>query len=456
LLSGALNSLLSSLPQDSPEAKELTSLIQKIALPIDSEESQQIITLAKNTIQSALNKMGEHPTPIPPPLPSSPSTTPIPAPLAGGAGGAGNFLSATRPLDVQVLGFFLTQGTMTTATTTSSPPNAALPMLSLPLANGQTVILGQTPPVFSSVVTGQVVGFTPQNLPIIAVHLSQEPQGAPSLYILPAATFPGSQNLAVGSPILFSPLGTIDPSLSSAALPTTTTLIPTALPFGASLFQPGTWDSLQDLMHAISQVNPTLAQGLAQNLLPSPAQPQTMGALALFFLSVLRSGDVDAWIPPAVTGLLRAGGRGDILRAVSSDLTLAAKAEVLPLTQDWRSAVIPMLWNNQVYKLPLYYKQMKDDSDPGKDRRNRLLRFLFELRLSRMGDVQVDGFMQKERLDMILRTKSPLSIPMQSTMKQLYTKAVEKSHLTGELAFQFKPDQWVDIAATEAGMEIRA
>ena len=74
------------------------------------------------------------------------------------------------------------------------------------------------------------------------------------------------------------------------------------------------------------------------------------------------------------------------------------------------------------------------------------MRFLFDLSLSRMGAVQVDGFMQSQRLDIILRTRTPLSPPMQRQMKQLYAGAMDKSRLTGELSFQSRPEQWVDFS----------
>jgi hypothetical protein len=70
--------------------------------------------------------------------------------------------------------------------------------------------------------------------------------------------------------------------------------------------------------------------------------------------------------------------------------------------------------------------------------------------------VQVDGFLKQNNLDLILRTKTPVSSGMQETMKRLYTQTVEKSNLTGELGFQFKPDQWVEFDLPLEGQAITA
>ncbi len=289
-----------------------------------------------------------------------------------------------------------------------------------------------TPGLPAQVVPGQVVGFTGNQLPVISLSL---PPGiamadgeAPPLYVAQFQT----SNLKPGSPVLVS------------VLPSASAPVPTSLPL-STWAQPGLWDSLTDLMQAVHQVDPGIAQGLTR-LMPAPAQPQNVGALAMLFLSVIRSGDLESLLMPQTAALLRQAGKAAPLRAASSDLALASRLESLPLAQDWRAAMLPFFHDQQIHKLPLYYKHMPDpDDDQDKERRSRLLRFLFDLRLSRMGKVQIDGFMQPARLDMIMRTREPLSVPMQRTMKGLYVKAMEKSALEGELSFQFKPEHWVSI-----------
>lgn len=78
--------------------------------------------------------------------------------------------------------------------------------------------------------------------------------------------------------------------------------------------------------------------------------------------------------------------------------------------------MLPFHFGHHVQKLPVYYKQSEDDgTEKDKEQRARRLRFLFDLQMTRMGAVQVDGFLQSQaekqenqRLDIILRTKYPL------------------------------------------------
>lgn len=306
-------------------------------------------------------------------------------------------------------------------------------------------------PVFAAntpVSTSQVIGFSDKGLPILSVPLPKT--GLTQLYTMQFK----ADNLSAGTPVFIA----LDPTSTK---PTQILLMQS--PDGsvqvdqdfsqiapnnniANWVNSGTWDSLDDLMKTLTHISPAHGQGLTQ-MIPTPAHPNTMGALSLFFLSMIRSGDVDSWMPTDAVSLLRQMGKTDILRNVTSDMTAASRLENYSLPQDWRMTMLPLLWEQQIHKIPLYYKHLPDDEEKdGADaKKRRRLRFLFDLNMSRMGGVQVDGFMQSERLDIILRTKSPLSPPMQTQMKKLYAGAVEKSRLTGELSFQFKPEQWVDL-----------
>jgi hypothetical protein len=333
----------------------------------------------------------------------------------------------SKPLDGQVIAF---QPVQPPAQLSATPP--PLSVLSTPL---KPEILQNVP-----ISAGQVIGFTAQNLPLLSIPLPHT--GLTQIYTLQF----GANNVAAGSPVFIA----LDP-LSTRP---TQTLFIQAADGNISLTSPSLatglpdWDSFDSLFKTLIHLAPTEAQNFAQTI-PSPAHPQTMGALSLFFLSVLRSGgQIENMMTTETVALLKQMGKIDSLRAANADMGIASRLDNLTLPQDWRMALLPLMWENQIYKAPLYYKHYpeeggKDDNDAKKRRK---LRFLFDLKLSRMGGVQVDGFMQSERLDIILRTKSPLSPPMQSQMKRIYAGAMDKSRLTGDLSFQFKPEHWVDFS----------
>jgi len=290
----------------------------------------------------------------------------------------------------------------------------------------------------------QILGFSQNGLPILSVPLPNT--GLTQIFTMQFK----ADNISAGAPLFIA----LDPSstkptqvlfLQSAdgTISLNQTLSPASM---NSWINSGSWDSLDDLLKNLSHISPPHAQSFA-NMIPSPSYPQAMGSLSLFFLSLMRSGDTDGWVANEAVALLRQMGKSDALRAVNSDMALTSKIENLSLPQDWKMTLLPLLWENQIYKTPLYYKHFSDEENKqdAEDKKRRRLRFLFDLNLSRMGGVQVDGFMQSERLDIILRTKTRLSPPMQNNMKKIYAGAMDKSRLTGELSFQFKPEHWVDL-----------
>ncbi len=301
------------------------------------------------------------------------------------------------------------------------------------------------PPATTPISPSQVIGFTGNGLPVLSVPLPDT--GLTQIYTMQFK----ADNIQAGTPIFIA----LDP----ASIKPTQILLIQAADGTISLDQnlspatlndwinSGTWDSMDDVLKNLTHIAPAHAQSFAQ-MIPNPAQPHSMPALSLFFLSLLRTGDTDGWIANEAVALLRQMGKADLLRSVTSDMAVAGKLEHMLLPQDWRMTMLPLLWDNQIHKAPLYYKHLPDEQDKdGADAKKRhKLRFLFDLNMSRMGGVQVDGFMQSERLDLILRTKSPLSRAMQSEMKRIYAGAMDKSRLTGDLSFQFKPEQWVDLS----------
>lgn len=321
-------------------------------------------------------------------------------------------------------------------------PSSPLPVSLKPLANVPSNV---TPLQNTPVSPSQILGFTQNNLPILSVPLPNT--GLTQIYAMQFK----ADNVVAGSPIFIA----LDP----VSTKTTQVLFIKAADGTLSLDQnlskttlngwinSGTWDSMDDLLKNLGHLSPTHAQSFSA-MIPTPAQPSTMPALSLFFLSLMRSGDTDGWIANEAVTLMRQMGKADVLRSVTSDMGVASRLENMTLPQDWRMTMLPLLWENQIHKAPLYYKHLPDDADKdgAEAKKRRRLRFLFDLNMSRMGGVQVDGFMQSERLDIILRTKSPLSRPMQTEMKRVYAGAMEKSRLTGELSFQFKPEQWVDLS----------
>jgi len=299
------------------------------------------------------------------------------------------------------------------------------------LLPGQSQSAFQTGPL---TLNAQVTGFTPQNLPLISLQLPGTT--LPQNFVL---QFQAS-NLQVGSQIQISPQNVIATPSPSAQLPQN---------FNFTNFLRGwSWPVLDDAYQALSQISPQAAQSLSRAL-PSPANPSQMGPAAMLFIAAIRSGDLASWLGDRRIDLLQRAGRGNIAGNLLQEAGNISRAGAEALSGEWRAVPLPMYWDNEIHKITLYTR--KDDQsgqsdDPDKKGQTR---FIFDLNLSRMGEVQLDGLLRDDRLDLVVRTGHPFSVSMQQTMKQAYTQALEETSLHGELSFQGDLKNWVNVLQQE-------
>ncbi len=341
------------------------------------------------------------------------------------------------------------------ATTPSAPINLAL--MSGATANQLPVISVLTPA--SGLVQNYNLQFQATNLPNSATPTATPfAAAAPNPLAAPpgVSAFPMENIATTGLTSLLTPKISASehpaPLLISLQIPSSDSLSADSLGDG------GSWAGLKNLLFELTSADAlladdslgtgTLAAQHMANLIPTPHQPQSMGALALFFLAMMRSNNPASWLPADASALLSQSVRGPgLLKGLAHDLSSASKSESLSVSTDWRGLNLPLLWDGDIHNLRFHYKHLPDNSqsDQENERKKRRLRFLFDLQLSRMGGVQVDGFMQDARLDIVLRTKTQLSPPMRERMRQVYAGAMDRSRLTGELSFQYKPEHWVDL-----------
>ena len=95
----------------------------------------------------------------------------------------------------------------------------------------------------------------------------------------------------------------------------------------------------------------------------------------------------------------------------------------------------------------LWYRRDDSHKDENDSTAERKTRFVFDLRLTRMGQIQLDGLAKGQRIDLILRTTKTISPAMRHDMRQKYLSALENAQFTGELSFQDKAEQFVKIGS---------
>ncbi len=292
----------------------------------------------------------------------------------------------------------------------------------------------------------QVMGFTARQQPV--------------LQFMPAHMMPPQMQAALGSNggttqplyILHFPQGDVAiGDTMQLGMPLAESLSPDALKTRAAAslwWMPGAWD---DMAQIITQSTPQLAQFLEGQLPRAGQGPQAFSGAAAFLLSVMQgnlgefldNGDqlLAALTAKSLTSSVRggglAGGDGAAARVSDSD------------GQSWRITPLPVMASQaQIDKVQLY---VAEDQNRKRDRstRDRALRFIMAAKLSRMGDMQLEGLYQEERkqLDLQVRSEQAFSSEAQGYIGKLYAKALNRSDLTGEVFFQLKRTSWHEFTA---------
>lgn len=334
---------------------------------------------------------------------------------------------------------------MTTATLTPSPVRQGqfidtriqqimAPQVSITAPGGTSPAQGLPllmQPIHATGTLAHVMGMSTQNLPLIALTLP----GTDTPQIL-QMNFPAT-NLTPGASLVVIPHAGMTAPASSGAAPSIFELM--------SGFHWPALDEMQDIQ--IQSLQNATTQTLA-NVLPNPAQPAKIPAAILLFIAAVRSGDLNNWLGEKNIDALRRTGRSEFISRMSREFAGLNRLAAEPVTPEWRGMAIPMMGQGDIDKIHLYYRHSDADQDGSDEQssKGRGTRFIMDLNLSAMGDVQLDGYARGKTLDLAIRTRQPLSTAMRHDMTQRYIATLERSGMQGALVFQSQPEKWVKVA----------
>jgi hypothetical protein len=212
------------------------------------------------------------------------------------------------------------------------------------------------------------------------------------------------------------------------------------------------WPALQESLRTLDNAGGEAAQ-LMRATIPAPANAAKMTPTTLFFLAALRLGTVESWLGGNVLQSLRQNGRKDLADTLDGDFARLSSQSKTPLSGEWRAISLPVLHDEHLSQIQFYVRRQNDPEDNGQDEgpRKTLTRFIVNLSLSRMGDMQLDGLLRQKRLDMILRTQDALPFGIRQDIMQRYTAALEQTQMQGGISFQAKKAGWVSPGQAPAG-----
>lgn len=364
----------------------------------------------------------------------------IKAPMMSGAPQAATTTTQPLVLDAKIVSLTLPSGQTLTAPMPTPAPVAAAPAM-------------PQPHITPSLLTVTIAEVTPQNQPVVPVPL--DAKGTIQNFILqsPPATVPvGTQitlqpQIAPSAPVLTGDASLMPVSAATGAImPQTISALPPAWRAMLPLMQAAPiWPAMDDLFQTFYQATPQAAQVLGRTI-PSPSNGANFGPAIMLFAAALKSGDLQGWMGEKKLEMIQKLGKDSVLSRLSGETSsLAANNDAAGT--DWKSYPIPLLWQNEISKVMFHVR--KEPSENEQEQGQGGTRFVMDLSLTRMGDVQLDGLVRDNRLDLIVRTQIPISAMMQEAMATAYATALDGTKIYGEIGFQSDRTNWETILKTE-------
>ncbi len=220
---------------------------------------------------------------------------------------------------------------------------------------------------------------------------------------------------------------------------------------GNEIIDTGRWPALGETLTLLAATNPPAARHLAAQVIPRLDSSLTSGML--FFISALRGGNVRGWLGEGVERTLQRHRPG-LLGRLGDDFRAISRTADDPQGGEWRSVPIPLLGGESLEQIRLHIRRHGDDDETGDDKAQS--RFIVDLSLSRMGRMQLDGLVrggESKRLDLIVRSPSPLTPAMREDIRRIFSAAGEATGIKGGVTFQATPANFVDVGRTGDGAE---
>lgn len=301
------------------------------------------------------------------------------------------------------------------------PPSQLANGGGLPASGSTTLSVGQT-------VTGVVTATTTQGQAVVQTHA-------------------GPINLATPSPL--PPGTTVSFEINGPLTPAQGSVQNTLIGRSAEIImETHKWPELNDAVRTLNEGHPTLGHQVVNSLLPK--SDATLAANIILLISAIRGGDIRNWFGDApVRALQRL--KPDLMARLRDDFTQISRLSDDTNTSDWRSYPVPFLNGSAIEQIRLYIRQKNTPEEEEADA-NQGTRFVIDLDLSFIGQLQLDGLVrsQKKQFDLIIRTDKPLASDFQNHIRDIFRTAMEQMNNNGGLTFQAAPANFVEIRADGA------
>jgi hypothetical protein len=264
-----------------------------------------------------------------------------------------------------------------------------------------------------------------------------DPRGVPQPVI--GIVLPNRPAMAAPATLIATPLGTLAISEPLTLPPRTLLLLvpqdDASGPAISGLERPSRldkgWPALEATLGTLGQVAPQLSAHLRTDL--SAQSGERLASGLMFLVAALQSGSARAWPGDAIEHALALAGRSDLKLRLGEEFAEIRSIANNPVTGAWQVFLLPLIEGAAVRPLRLYLKRRGERGRRAASEDNA--RFILEFELTRLGMLQLDGFVRPQRFDLVLRSNVALDAPVRAGVERIFYQRVGAAGLAGTLDF---------------------
>lgn len=209
------------------------------------------------------------------------------------------------------------------------------------------------------------------------------------------------------------------------------------------------WPALQEIVSLLTGATQT-SVAPPVNALPYLLKPdaqtatvpaQNMPVGLMLFVAALRGGDFRNWLGADSVRWLETNGNEALLKRAEGDFAALSRPFTQAAPGQWQPVFFPLVVAGQAEQVRLFVKRDgKKKSGEERAKKGETTRFVVEMSLTQLGEMQMDGFVrQREQameFDLFIRSLTPLAPEIERDILAIYTKTAELTGYTGQLLFQ--------------------
>ncbi|MCX8500217.1 MAG: hypothetical protein ORO03_00765 [Alphaproteobacteria bacterium] len=166
-----------------------------------------------------------------------------------------------------------------------------------------------------------------------------------------------------------------------------------------------------------------------------------------FYLGAARRGEVSLLIAAETRSLLEATPQ---TKEALHSLTQIIQKQALSEGDGWRTVTIPLEQPTQAPQAPVqpmhwYFHGGAEAADGFNDEetkraiKNAGIRFIVDLKLNRLGEVQLDGLHRDQSLNLVIRSPQPIELTIRSELNRVFAEVMARKKFGGTIIFQVAP-----------------